>query len=246
MDRNIPLAGCFNFRDLGGYPTADGRQLAWRRIFRSDGLQNLSEDDIELLRDNLRLQEIIDLRSSHELNADGRGRLEETAIRFHHVPLFDGGSGVSAQTPRDMKLDELYFGLLDRAQTPVAKTVEIIANTEDKASAVYHCAAGKDRTGVISAVLLSLLGVEDELIVADYALTEASLDEIINRLTELRGYDYVYEELPPETLHAKPETMRSLIARVADRWGSFEGYILDAGLDPALIGKLRERCLEPA
>ncbi len=113
-------------------------------------------------------------------------------------------------------------------------------------SAVYHCAAGKDRTGVISCVLLSLLGVDEELIVADYALSQESMDDIIGRLNESEGYEKMWDELPPETLHALPETMRDLLTLVAERWGSMQGYASEAGLADDVLARLAQSCLEPA
>src|SRR4029453_7157853 len=88
--RLIPLEGCLNFRDLGGYPAADGRLVRWRQVFRSDALHLLSTADIVRVRDELRVRDVIDLRSSAELRSGGRGPLAEEAVRFHHVPLFDG------------------------------------------------------------------------------------------------------------------------------------------------------------
>ena len=79
MERTISLEGCFNFRDLGGYPTSDGSIVRWRHLYRSDGLQHLTDGDVAVLCDELSLGEIIDLRSSNELRADGRGLLEETS-----------------------------------------------------------------------------------------------------------------------------------------------------------------------
>ena len=117
---------------------------------------------------------------------------------------------------------------------------------ETRSSAVYHCAAGKDRTGVISCILLRLLGVDEELVIADYALSQENMDNIIQRLNESKGYEKMWEELPPDTMHARPETMRELLRRVNDRWGSMRGYAAEVGIDDATIGLLEESCLEPA
>ena len=244
MDRKIPLQGCFNFRDLGGYPTRDGAHVRWRRMFRADGLQALTESDVAHLRDELRLQAIIDLRSTAEVNNDGRGRLSETDIGFHHVPFFDGGHPQQQAPPPDMTLDQMYIGMIERASDPIARAIRVLSETEVEASAVYHCAAGKDRTGVLSAILLSLLGVEDELIIADYALSQESMDDVIERLDSLRGYDEVWQELPPETLHARPETMRGLLGTMQERYGGMVGYVKQIGITDGELGRLRERSLE--
>jgi protein-tyrosine phosphatase len=244
VDRKIPLEGCFNFRDLGGYPSRDGRTVRWRRMFRADGLQALTEADVATLQNDLHLQEIIDLRSTAELTTDGRGRLAETEVGFHHVPFFDGSPKEQQTMPADMTLGQMYLGLIDRAKKPIARSIQVLAETPVDRSAVYHCAAGKDRTGVLSALLLALLDVDENLIIADYALSQESMDDVIERLNSLRGYDDVWHELPPETLHAKPETMRDLLANIHERWGGVVGYAREAGVSDATIELLRERSLE--
>ena len=243
MERKIPLEGCFNFRDLGGYPTRDGAHVRWRRMFRADGLQSLSERDVAHLRDELRLADVVDLRSTAELNNDGRGLLADTPARFHHVPFFDGDTQAQVP-PADLTLDALYLGMIERATDPIARAIRALAATEPDASAVYHCAAGKDRTGVLSAILLSLLGVEDELIIADYALSQDNMDQVIERLDSLRGYDDVWKELPPDTLHTRPETMRGLLQRIEERWGGVAGYAESIGIEGHEVAQLRERSLE--
>jgi protein-tyrosine phosphatase len=244
MDRKIPLEGSFNFRDLGGYPTREGASVRWRRMFRADGLQSLTSTDVTHLQDELRLSAVIDLRSTSELTNDGRGLLAETRIAFHHVPFFDGSRSEQQQMPADLTLAQMYIGMIERASEPIARAIRVLSETEPGASAVYHCAAGKDRTGVLSAILLSLLGVDEELIVADYALSQDSMDKVIERLDSLRGYDDMWQELPPETLHARPETMRGLLDQMNERWGGVEGYVRGISIGDRELNRLRERSLE--
>lgn len=245
MDRLLALEGCLNFRDLGGYPTESGRSIAWRRIFRSDALHALTAPDVALLTgDSVGLSDVIDLRSTAELESEGRGRLASTRAAFHHAPLFDAAPSSGRAAAADMNLAQRYFGLLEIANAPVARIVGVLGDATG--AAVYHCAAGKDRTGVISAVLLALLGVSDELIVADYALTARNLDAILARLNAMQGYKEMLDALPPDTQHANPETMVELLARVRERWGGFEGYVREAGVDDATLAKLRDRVLVPA
>lgn len=247
MERLIDLEGCLNFRDLGGYPTRDGRKLAWRRVYRSDGLHHLSGGDVVRLRDELRVSDLIDLRSSAELELDGRGPLEREPMAFHHLPLFDGErpSSLSPDMQKridEMKLSERYWGLAEMAKQAIGRVVRVIA--ESKGGAVYHCAAGKDRTGVISAIVLSAVGVADELIVADYALSQQNLDAIIERLNASEGYKNMFEALPPDTLHAEPETMVELLARFDTGYGGVLGYLESAGVGADVIERLRENVLD--
>jgi protein-tyrosine phosphatase len=242
VQRQVELEGCHNFRDLGGYPTRDGRRLRWRLLFRSDGLHLLTPKDVARLRQELGIGHVVDLRSSGEIAIDGRGRLAAEDLRIHHLPLFDGAGTVSADLGARITLSDRYFLMTEHAKRPIANVLETLAQAE--APAVYHCAAGKDRTGVVSAVLLGLLGVADEVIVADYAATQQNLDAIIARLMASEGYQSMLENLPPDTLHAEPETMIALLSRVRAKYGSMRGYVREIGVSDASVGKLELRLLE--
>jgi protein-tyrosine phosphatase len=241
MERRVPVEGCLNFRDLGGYPTESGGALRWRMLFRADGLHALTGRGVSTVRDEIGLGDIIDLRSSAELALDGRGPLEREAIRFHHLPLFDGARTETGGAPPSFgaSLADLYFGMIDHARGPIAKVVTVLARTNDPA--VFHCAAGKDRTGVISALLLSLLGVRDEVIVADYAATREALDQIVERLMASEGYQGMFDELPPDTLHADPETMEGFLARVKSELGGMAEYARAIGIADGDVERLRAR-----
>jgi protein-tyrosine phosphatase len=234
--RTIDLEGCLNFRDLGGYPTRDGRTLRWGQLFRSDALHLLTPADVAALR-KIGIGTIIDLRSSPELQSDGRGALGDEAMAFHHIPLFDGEQRRSESMPQD-SLADIYFMLAEFARDPIARVIRVLAESE--APAVYHCAAGKDRTGVISAILLGLLDVDDQLIVADYALTSANIDAIIGRLLGSEGYRNMLKNLPPDTMHAHPETMEGFLARIAERYGSMAGYARAIGVDDDHLARLQK------
>jgi protein-tyrosine phosphatase len=256
VERRIELDGCHNFRDLGGYPTEGGGPVRWRVVFRSDALHHLSRRGVDQLRDELRIGDVLDLRSSGELRTDGRGLLADEPVRFHHLPLFDGavsegrgeGQGDAADLDAararaaELTLADRYFLLAGFARDAIARVIATLARSGGPA--VYHCAAGKDRTGLISAVLLGLLGVRDELIVADYVATRENLDQIIDRLMATRGYQEMLAALPPDTLHAEPETMHSLLERMRDRYGSLREYVREIGVSDDDVANLRQRLLE--
>jgi protein-tyrosine phosphatase len=239
----IELAGCLNFRDLGGYPTPDGAMVRWRTLFRSDGLHRLSTDAIMHLRDVVRLGEVIDLRSSAERKSDGCGPLADEPIRFHHLPLFDGETR-QTDSHAVRTLADRYFLLAEFAKTPIARVIETIARSEEPL--VYHCAAGKDRTGLISAIVLGLLGVREEIIVADYAATRENLDAIVERLMSLEGYRSILDALPPDTMHAEPETMIDFLGRIRAEYRSMHEYASSAGVSKEVVGLLRDRLLVPS
>jgi protein-tyrosine phosphatase len=243
MERRIDLDGCVNFRDLGGYPSADGRRLRWRALFRSDALHALSEQDVSRLREELSMTDIVDLRSTYELENEGRGLLAQESITFHHTPLFDGDTrAANDEVAQTMTLSERYIGMMEMAREPIARVIEKLAFAEG--GAVYHCAAGKDRTGVISAVLLGALGVPDDLIVADYALSAENIDAIIDRVMSMKGYEDTLKDMPADTLHAKPETMEAVVAYVGSTYGSMADYLREIGLREGALERLAGKCLE--
>jgi len=242
MRRVIDLEGCLNFRDLGGYPTDDGRTVRWQQVYRSDALHHLTAADVARVRDELRIAEVIDLRSTAELRSEGRGPLAAEPVGFHHLPLFDGMQARPENWPEIATLADRYFLLAEVARAPIARLITVLAGAGGPV--VYHCAAGKDRTGVVSAVLLGLLGVRDEVIVADYAATQENLDAIIERLMAAKGYRTMLDALPPDTLHAEAETMVTFLERLRERYGSMRGYARAAGVTDALVDRLAEQLLQ--
>jgi protein tyrosine/serine phosphatase len=248
LGRLIPLEGACNFRDLGGFVTDAGRTVRWRVLFRSDSLHELTPTDVALLRGELGLVTIVDLRSEAEVERTGVNPLAEH-VTVHHHPIFreadrpaDEDPEEAARTRAAMTLSEMYLGMFDRLGANLAAGVTAVASAPGPA--VFHCAAGKDRTGVMAAVLLGLLGVPAADIAADYAATTQALDAIHRRLRAMPGYEDTLRELPPETMHARQETMEQLLEAVDARWGSIAGWAEATGVPADAVAVLRERALE--
>ncbi|MGH0035093.1 MAG: tyrosine-protein phosphatase [Myxococcota bacterium] len=241
----VELEGCFNFRDLGGYRTRDGRRLRTGRVFRSDGLQSLTGSDLDHLCGTLGLGEVIDLRSRDEVDEDGTGAIAERT-RIHPIPLFERtrSGGASGDLPRQMpaSMGDLYFIMLSVAREPIVRVVELLAEVE--APVVFHCAAGKDRTGVISALLLSLVGVPEETIVADYAFSRQNIDLINARLNASETYQRLMSDLPEGAYDADPAAMRHFLERVAREHGSMRGWAEAAGVGESTRERLARRLLD--
>ena len=244
LARWVELEGCFNFRDLGSYRTADGRHMRAGQVFRADGLQHLTPADVACLRERLHLGGVIDLRSPQEVDLDGRGRIAHEPFDFHHVPLFEHDRSKMEGSPRDFLADmsQLYVFIARAAKQRIAQVMRILA--ESRTPQVFHCAAGKDRTGVISALLLGLIGVPRETIVADYAFSKQNLDQINARLRASDSYQDLMDELPEGAYEAEPETMRAFLEQIDARYGSTHAWAERAGLGPDLIERLRDRLLE--
>ena len=211
-------------------------------MFRSDALHGLTATDVARLRGEIGLTTVVDLRSTAELRADGDGLLQRESVAHHHLPLFDGDAVRAEDRAATITLADRYWLLAEYAKERIAKVVTTLAAAEGPA--VYHCAAGKDRTGVISAVLLGALGVPDEVIVADYAATKENLDAIIERLMASRSYENVLANLPPDTLHAEAETMAAFLERIRATYGDMRAYARAAGVPPEALEALEVRLLD--
>ncbi|MEZ5261759.1 MAG: tyrosine-protein phosphatase [Acidimicrobiales bacterium] len=180
MRRDCGLEGPSNFRDLGGYQAADGRIVRWRRIFRSDALR-LTDADVAVLRDEIGLRLVIDLRTGFEFgHRDGGGN--ENYVRRNlavgaqrvHLPMVDE-TRIQRQASDERPIAaRSYLKMFERGGPALAEAFSLIAEP-DNHPLVFHCAAGKDRTGILAAMLLGLLGVDDDTIVADYALSQANM-----------------------------------------------------------------------
>jgi protein-tyrosine phosphatase len=247
-ERTISLIGCGNFRDLGGYETRDGRKVRWRRLFRSDALSWLTAEDIDsLASQGIKLAAGFDLRTAEELDAMHRGVVYDNGTRHHHLPFF-ATFGEDPERMREVAYatgqvaGDRYLELLEDAQSCFEGLFNTLAD-EASYPAAYYCAAGKDRTGMVSAVLLRLLGVPDAQIIADYALTEAPTEERLIKRLEAMGRDLKALELR-ERMAARPETMEHFLAGFDRLHESAEEFLLSCNLEEGTLERVRENLLE--
>jgi protein-tyrosine phosphatase len=238
-DRRIVLRGPVNFRDLGGYETAGGQQVRWRRLFRSDSLSPVTVEDAELLTGELGLLAVIDLRTSKEVEREGRGGLADVALHYHHIPLVDDVEH-DPDRPWDNSLHEAYAHMLGKRAARLSEALETIASEVAEHPTVFHCVAGKDRTGIVAALVLGLLGVSDEDIVADYALTGEVMAAMIERYPRRALRSSAGAPYPSAILRAEAGTMRQTLVALADQYGSAAGWADSAAVDQAVIAQLRD------
>ena len=181
------LSGLVNFRDLGGHTTPDG-PVRHGRVFRSDSLAHADPADVEHLVEERGVITVVDLRGVTEVDAYPNRPMRDAGATVHHVPLIDPAkresSGFEWET---MSLVDLYRFILGSAGAEFVEVLQIIAEPANH-PLVFHCAAGKDRAGLIAATVLGLLRVDDEEIVADYAETAAALDALRRAPEACRGH----------------------------------------------------------
>jgi len=253
-ERRISLGGPVNFRDLGGYETAEGRTVRRRHLFRSDALFRLTEADAAQVR-ALGVTTLIDFRTPDELEQHGFGGMDHLDAEHLHLPTIDTTRRVLDLTDDEAQevaqalvtAADAYMMMLDRGSNAYASALRVVAESE--APVVFFCAAGKDRTGVFAALVLGLLGVSDEDIVTDYALTHEVIEKIhILRTSASSDEDNErmasYAHLIGEDLrNAYPASMQSTIERLRERYGGFEGYASEIGVGPDVLDQLRARLL---
>jgi protein-tyrosine phosphatase len=240
-ERHIALDGPLNFRDLGGYETADGRHVRWRTLFRADGLARLTPADLAVVR-SLRIATVLDLRSTTELEM-GRFPVDAHPVTFLHLPIVEETMDPRKYRLAPGKLGARYEELARFGAPQIAAALDVIA---DPAShpLVFHCTIGKDRTGVLAAVTLALLGVPDETIIADYVLSGPAITALRARWRAANPEASRELDEHPETFSAAPINISWLFERLRAEHGSIEGYAEAAGVGPGVIGRLRDTLLE--
>ena len=241
MERRIALDGAVNFRDQGGYPTTDGRTVKWRRIFRSDSPSTLTDSDVQTITGTLGLTTVVDLRSSNEVLDDGRGLLALSGIAYHNYPFNElrGSTPPTSGGDVENRLLMNYQWILHNAGTLLAQAFNTLAQDVNQ-PALFHCSAGKDRTGVLGATILSVLGVSREDVVADYLLTNEVIDGILARLRKMAGF----QNSTREGIMAPQPAIEKFLDVMQSEFGGSEAYLLHHGVPQKNIDGFRESMLE--
>ena len=245
LDRSVEFELAFNVRDLGGLPTEDGGSIRRGVIYRGDGVHRLAGDDLERAR-TLSLRTVVDLRTSGEIERSGRFPVDRYAVDWHHLPMFErmwSEDDLVATTGAVDFLCDRYVEMLSSGGPSIRRIVSLAA---DGTPMLFHCAAGKDRTGVVAAVLLALAGVPREEIAADYHATAGAMAAFVDWLTVTypEAIDAMTSQ-PPEYLEAPHEAMLSFLERVDEHHGSMEGYVTELGVDAATLERLRTTLVQP-
>ncbi|MEV6668899.1 tyrosine-protein phosphatase [Streptomyces sp. NPDC051162] len=242
MKRHIAFERLHNFRDLGGYRAAGGRTVGWGRLFRSDSLGKLRGDDWDRFL-ALGVRTVIDLRYPWEVERSGRVPRHE-GLAYHnlsieHRPYDQAGLAPDIEPARF--LADKYAEVADDGVEEIRRALEIVA--DDTAPLVFHCHSGKDRTGLLAMLVLALIGVHEDDIVADFALTGLATERLV---ADWRA-SYPHLTLTwPGYGRAPAEIMRLFLADLSTRYGSVRGYAAERlGVDGDLVAALRGRLLHP-
>ncbi len=241
--RRLAWDGLLNARDLGGYPTADGRETCWGAVVRSASLTGLTPAGRDALI-GYEVRSIVDLRLPDEA-ADHPNPFAEPAdhgIAYANLSFLDP----AAAPPQSFTtLADDYMRMLDRFHREVAAVMATIARAPE-GGVLVHCAAGKDRTGLIAALLLALVGVAPETIAADYAMSAECLRARNEEWLENGPGDRAEREERLRRFAPAAEVMLAVLDHLTERYGGVEAYLLQAGVTPDDLARLRARLLAPA
>lgn len=237
----ISLEGGSNFRDLGGYVARDGRQTRQGLLYRAGRLTQLTPHDQTQLH-GLGIKAIFDLREEDEYKEEGHDRVWEGAQVFLHPTTLGRRDIIAKLTadPLSFRMADFYeASLAPRAEYHARLFGDVLGQIESHAT-VFHCSAGKDRTGIFAALLLRLVGVPDEDIIADYHATESLLgDYEASQAQRFRGYG-LPDAAVQELLGAAPHNMTHLLHTLDTQFGSAEGYLQHGGATSAQLDRFRD------
>jgi protein-tyrosine phosphatase len=240
--RHVTFSGPVNFRDLGGYPTADGRHTKWGVFFRSDQLSSLTTTDATYLV-NSRITHDVDLRTDQEIAA--APDIPATDVRFTYTreQMSVPEMGAQAILTSGVVFDETvmaaaYEHTLTTYATAFAGVFQTLA--AQGPGSVFHCVYGKDRTGMVAALLLMAANVPDSVIVTDYSLTDQyeAVGEAASAAQATAAFGPTAAALFGVSYYSPPAVMQKVLTYIRQTYGSAGAYLQTGGLDPATLAKV--------
>ena len=238
-NRRLAWQQCYNTRDLGGLPTRDGRETRWKAVIRSDILNRLTDAGQQALLE-YGVKTVIDLRSHAEVAKEPIVLIggHERDLDYLNLPIEKYYPHVSALISQAKSRSEAYCIILDHYPDAIVEVMRAIAQAQP-GGIVIHCHAGQDRTGIVSALLLTVVGVPMEIVSADYAESQECLWPLYERtLAEATDTgDKGFWATPTAT----EERMNEMLEHIETRYGGAEKYLLVSGLLPEEIAQLKSR-----
>lgn len=249
--RILDMEGTTNFRDLGGYHTTDGQQVKWRRVFRSARWLQLTDEDVDTIED-LGIETVVDFRQSKDAE-EFPNRLPEDIV-YKQLPVFeDTPMSVRRVVFNRHRLLDVFRSvyidhIVERGAPTFGKLMRLLMD-EKNLPLVFHCTAGKDRTGMAAALILTVLGVPREVVLKDYLLTNRAAEHFIKEINTQLGARSVRgvaaEQLYP-LLAASPYLITGAFEHIDENYGDVETYLLrKTDLTSADLDSLRATLLEP-
>lgn len=233
----LPLQGAFNVRELGGLPGENNKITKYRSFLRSDGLTHLTQADMDFLKE-FGLKTVIDLRSDDELSTMPNPFATDTLVQYHNIPFSPGNIADATRADKVQREDflaEFYLYLLQEAQDRVKLIFDTIANA-DQGVILFHCTAGKDRTGVLAMLLLGLAGVANYDIAANYQVT-------YTYLRQTKFYQELKDHSLPQLLWSKEEFILRAIDYIEKNFGDIPSYLKHCNIDKDTLLSVKQKVI---
>lgn len=237
--------GVSNFRDLGGLPTTDGGRIRAGRFFRSESVGAMTEDDVEVALSHLGIGAVLDLRSAGETIDEGRGPLGRKPVLYLNVPLNPAALHLFREEsflPGDLTAS-VYNGFIDQESGMLPRAVRMLGTLLDVPT-VVHCAAGKDRTGLVVALTLELVGVDRTSIVEDYMVSAESVDAVNEMLARSDRYREHMTKVDREFYEVHERAILGFFSHLDREYGGGHGWARRRGLSDDDVQRLRAALVE--
>jgi protein-tyrosine phosphatase len=252
-ERRVPLEGSVNFRDLGGYETADGRRVQWGRVFRSDNLGRLTERDVSFVQ-RMRIRMVCDFRTPAEAKKLPDRFPQPDQCRYLHLPIQHGEFDPANTFERIKKGDiewmteefmiKGYIKNIDNFASVWATFFNSLADDSNR-PLVFHCTGGKDRAGVCAALILLSLGVPEETVIYDHGLSNLYIAAVLEKIYDQIRSDGIDPVQVAPYFTAPEKAMVAVIQHIRQNYGTATGYLVNkAGVDKTVINHLKTELLQ--
>lgn len=242
--RRLPLEGLLNARDLGGYPVKNGGVTKYRQFIRCEAPRNLTGNDLAFLKE-YGIKNSLDFRGDREVSRQPSFLHGLDWVRYHRSPTFNeqvafGAKAADGRPPITsfVRWGEKYIQMSEDCRDWIKNTLEYLAGCDG--GVMYNCTTGKDRTGIISALVLGLAGVSDEDIIADYCVSEVYLQPLYEELRKefLSMFPLEKAELTDPFFKTDPENMTSLLRHINKKYGGIREFTSVCGLSSGAADQL--------
>lgn len=252
-ERLIPMENAPNFRDLGGIPTKDGRVIKWGKIYRSGKLNSLSDKDLDYFN-TLGINTVIDFRDDIEVEKDKTRFPKDREVKKVRTPIGDRTGNMQAQLKKQVRnadqdtfdsekfVADVMRQFVDTFAYQYQPFLDLIAE-EENAPILYHCTAGKDRTGLGTALVLAMLGVDEEIIYGDFMMSNYYRNEQINK-TLRKSSLVIKQRIVQPLVEVKKSYIETAFEAINEKYGSMDNFLeKEYGYDAEKLEVIRNQYL---